>query len=364
MKVALVYDYLNQWGGGERLLGLVARMFPGAPIYTLMHDAEKFAGAFPGHTILTSPFDCAFIRNRHRAFIPFLPLMAGTVSVPRGYDAVVSLSAGYGKGVRVPREIPHLSYCFTPLRYAWEKDLLPFRGRASGVLHTLAAPIAAGLRAWDYRAAQRPQRMVTLSAFIAEKIQRNYGREADVVYPPVDAEKFFFDPIIRKGDYFLAAGRLMAYKRFDLVIEAFNEVRLPLVIVGTGPEYARLRALVRSPYITFAGFVPDDELRGMYARARAFVFPHIEDFGLVAVEAIACGTPVIAFRGGGVVEIIEDGEIGIFFDEQSPTALVGAVQRFVAREADFVPAIVARGAEKFSYAAFREGLMRQITLMR
>ena len=363
MKTALVYDYLNAPGGGERLLGIVARMFPQAPIYALMHDPGRFSGAFPGHEIVTSVFDCAPLRAHHRAIIPLMPLMAGAMRVGDGYDTVVSLSAGYGKGIRMPDGARHLSYCFTPLRYAWEEGLLPFRGRGSGALRALASPVAACLRGWDRRAAQKPDRIATLSDFIAGKIRRHYGRAAETVYPPVDRESFFFDPKARKGEYFLAAGRLMQYKKFDLVIAAFNELRLPLVIAGAGPDYARLKTLVSSPFIAFAGFVPDEGLRSLYAGARAFVFPQVEDFGLVGIEAIACGTPVIAIRAGGAAEIVEEGETGMFFEAQSPEALVLAVRRFVAQEGDFVPSAVARHAEKFSLGAFQAGLTRQISLM-
>ncbi len=374
MRAALVYDYLNEYGGGERLLGIVAGMFPGAPIYALMCDRERMRERFPGHEIVTSPFDCAFARRNHRALIPLLPFMAATVRVPDEYDTVITLSASYGKGIRHGRHARHLLYCFTPLRYAWEPDFIsskfshqagiPFNRDGSGLVRAAAAPFAAYLRAWERRVARRPDRIVTLSHFIAGKIRERYGREAPVVYPPVDSSRFFFDPAVPKGDYFLAAGRLMHYKRFDLVIDAFNMLGLPLKIVGTGGEAARLRSRIRSPKIEMLGFVPDRDLRRLYAGARAFVFPQVEDFGLVGVEAIACGTPVIAFRGGGAAEIVTEGETGIFFDVQSPECLADAVRRFAASEGRFDPARVACGARRFFPEAFSRAFLGQLALIR
>jgi glycosyltransferase involved in cell wall biosynthesis len=186
-----------------------------------------------------------------------------------------------------------------------------------------------------------------------------------VADPPVDPQQFYFDSSIVKGNYFIAAGRLMHYKRFDLVIDAFNRLRLPLVIAGTGPEYARLRRAATSPHIAFAGFVPDDKLRRLYAGARAFVFPQVEDFGLVGVEAMACGTPLIAIRAGGAAEIAEEGTTGVFFDTPSTESLVGALYRFAAREAAFKPAMIAASAaSRFSLAAFAQGLRANLALLR
>lgn len=363
MKVALVYDYLNQRGGGERLLAIAANLFPQAPIYALLHDERMFRDSFPDHPVISSPFDCAFIRNHHRAFIPLMPALAATLRIDPAYDTVLSFSAGYGKGVPIPPGSRHLSYCFTPLRYAWEPDLVPHAIRSRPALAHLARPALAYLRRWDAAAGRRPDRMITLSRFIAEKIRLAYGREAGVVHPPVDHTRFFFDPSISKGDYFIATGRLMHYKRFDLVIDAFNILGLPLIIVGTGPEEARLKARVTSPAISFAGYVADDALRRLYAGARAFIFPHIEDFGLVGVEAIACGTPLIAFRAGGAMEIAEDGRTGVFFDTQSPQALHDAVRSFIAREADFDPRAVASRASRFSVQAFRDGIMANLAML-
>lgn len=360
MRVALVYDYLVQFGGGERLLGLVARIFPGAPIYTLFADRKKFAGAFSGHEIVTSPFDCALVRKRHRAFIPLLPALARTVRVPSEYDTVISLTAGFAKGIRIGPHAKHLCYCFTPLRYAWDPSLLPFSGRLAPSLRFVARPALAYLRRFDRRTGARPHRMLTLSRHIAYQIRERYGREAPVLYPPVDGTKFFFDPGVPKAGHFIAAGRLMRYKRFDLVIEAFNRLGLPLVIVGVGPDEARLKRLVRSPHIRFAGFVSDSGLRRLYAGARAFIFPHIEDFGLTGAEAISCGTPCIAFRAGGAAEIVEEGTSGLFFDIQSEDGLVSAVRRFEACEGHFSPRAVAQSAVRFSHANFERSLRLEV----
>lgn len=355
MKIALAYDYLNQWGGGERVLGALADLFPQAPIYTLLYDKEKFNGRFDGRRIITSFLDWPFARQRHRALIPLMPLAARLMRVDPSYDLVISLSAGYGKGIRCAPNTKHIAYCLTPLRYGWEErqfNVHTFQLRSNDLFFK---PIQAYLRRWDYAAAQRPDVMVAPSRFIAEKIKDCYGRDANIVYPPVD-NHFFFDPAILKQDYFLAAGRLMQYKRFDLIIEAFNELRLPLKIVGIGPEYARLRSLIRSPQIEMTGFIPDNDLRLLYAGARAFIFPHSEDFGLVGVEALACGTPVIGFAAGGVLEIVAGGETGVLFHAQTIPALCDAVRYFISREDVLAPARCADAARAFSLQSFTDAV--------
>ncbi len=349
MKIALAYDYLNQWGGGERVLREIAGMFPEAPIYTLFYGEEKTRRAFAGRKIITSFLDFPLVKKRHRAFIPLMPLAAGSIKISSDYDAVISVGAAYAHGISYQPKTRHLHYCFTPLRYAWEDDFLP---PTLASVRAFIYPVKNYLKRWDYRSAQRPGKIITISHFIADKISKSYGREAEIIYPPIN-EKFFFDETIVPQDYFLAVGRLLHYKKFDFIVEVFNELRLPLKIVGIGPEMNRLRRLIKSPLIEMVGFVgSDDDLRKIYAGAQAFIFPQAEDFGLVAAEAQACGTPVIAFAAGGALEIIEKNVSGLFFKSQTRESLKEAVNNFLSRK--FNPRIISQSAARFSTDRFKE----------
>ena len=356
MKVALVHDYLIQLGGAERVLEILMQMFPAAPIYTLLYDEEWTLGRFRGRVRKTAFLDWPLVRRNHRPFIPLMPLAAELLDLDEPYDLIISDSAGFAKGVRRRGGSFHLSYCHTPLRYAWETNDY-FRNR---LFTACAKPLFSYVRRWDYRAAQKPSRLLANSRFIAEKIRRYYGREAAVVHPPVDLHAFYYDHNLAPEEYFLAAGRLLHYKRFDLAIDAFRLLNLPLKIAGDGPLGAALKERARGmPNVEFIPFVGDgEELRRLYARARAFIFPHVEDFGLVAAEAQACGTPVVAFRGGGAREIVEEPETGIFFDTQSPEALAAAVRRFVGMR--FERARISERARRFSRERFEEEFLRQI----
>lgn len=356
MKIVLVHDYLNQYGGAERVLETLAEMFPAAPIYTLLYDEAKTFGRFRGRVEQTSFLDYPLVSRRHRCFIPLFPLAASRLRVPDEYDLIISSTAGYAKGVAYSRA-KHLAYCHTPLRYAWEPSYLNSQfpisnfqfGRAA---RSALAPLLWYLRRWDYRAGQRPDVILANSRFIAEKIRRAYGREAEVVHPPVDASVFYPDPSAPKRNRYLAAGRMLHYKRFDLAVDAFNELGLPLTIAGDGPELQNLRRRAKS-HIEFLPFISDTrELRRVYSSAKALIFPQVEDFGLTAAEAIACGTPVIAYDAGGAKEIVEDGENGVLFPAQTRAALAAAVRRFETLRFD--PATVAASAKKFSKETFVE----------
>ena len=356
MRIALVHDYLNQYGGAERVLEACMELFPAAPVYTLFYDRKATHGRFEGRVRQTSFLDYGFVRTHHRAFIPLMPVAADLLKLEDEYDAVISLSAGYGKGIAHSSRALHISYCYTPLRYAWEH--YNYFEHWPAAVKLASAPAFGYLRWWDRRAGNKPDVMLAVSGYIAHKVKHYYGRDASVIYPPVDMEAFYPDLSVKMGDYFLAAGRLIHYKKFDLVVRTFNKLGLPLVIVGTGPEGRALKALATSPKITFMPFVPDADLRRLYSGARALVFPQVEDFGLVAAEAHACGTPVIAFDGGGATEIVQDGTTGILFPEQSEKELEKAIGRFLCTPFD--PAIIRNSAERFSKARFQEEILNAL----
>lgn len=358
MRVALVHDYLNQYGGAERVLETLAEIFPEAPIYTLFYDKEKTHGRFDGRvketSFLNSSWLMNLVRRNHRPFIPLMPIATAQLNLRDEYDLVLSCTAGFAKGIRYNGHTFHIAYCHTPLRYAWENnryfDWNPFLALAS-------APAFWYLRNWDFYAAKKPHLMLANSGYIAKKIKDYYCREAQVLHPPVDLKVFYRDRKIKKDGYFLAVGRMLHYKRFDLVIQVFNRINLPLIVAGDGPELPRLKNLAKSSKIHFLPFVSDEnELRYLYNGAEAVIFPQTEDFGLVAAEAQACGTPVIAYAEGGAKEIVEDKKTGILFQHQNPDDLIFAVKKFLL--SSFDENYIRESAKKFSKTKFKSSILK------
>jgi glycosyltransferase involved in cell wall biosynthesis len=409
MRVALVHDYLNQLGGGERVLDALIRMFPEADVYTLLYDEQKTRGRYKNKVKGTSFLDFQFARDHHRLFIPLMPLAARSINLGARYDLIISDTAGFAKGVSYDKaQTKHISYIHTPLRYAWETENYFDNSPQNVALKILAAPLFAYVRHDDYETGQRPDFLFANSRYIAGKVKQYYGRDAQVLYPPVDSSRFYYDPLrhsghseesipkngsfglpqddnrenksltsslpveaggplpLKKGEYYLAAARLHHYKRFDLIIEAFAELHVPLKIVGTGPLFGELSELAKkrgASNIEFLGFIKDDnELRSLYQNAKAFIMANDEDFGLVMAEAQACGTPVIAYGAGGALEIVEQGKTGVLFNEQTPLALIEAVRRF--ESIDFDRQEISEWAQKFSTEQFQVGMemaVREIT---
>ncbi len=350
MKIALVHDYLVQYGGAERVLSALTEVFPEAPIYTLLYDREAVHGLFDRSRVHTSFLQrIPGVRRAHRLFPPLMPPAIEQFDFT-GYDVVLSDSSSYAKGVLTDPWTLHISYIHTPMRYAWDdcqkytedfgfprfvKKLVPF----------FMSPI----RLWDKASADRVDRYLANSDFVAARIRKYYGKDSVVIHPPVDTGRFFIAKPEKRKKYFLMVGRLIAYKRFDIAIEAFNRLELPLRIIGRGPEEKRLRKIA-GPTIEFLGRVPDEDLPKQYAECRAFVFPQEEDFGIVAIEAMASGRPVIAFRGGDIGERVEEGVSGVFFDEQSESAIVDTVSRF--EKCSFDPETIREKALPFDKAVF------------
>lgn len=356
MRVAILHDYLNQFGGAERVLETLLELFPNADLYTLLYDEGKTKGLFKGRVTKTSFLDLPFVRNHHRAFIPLMPFAAQFLHTKNNpYDLVISSSAGYGKGIGVKGRC-HVCYCHSPLRYAWEIDYLKNLPFSPGPLSRGSLrPIARWLARWDHRTAQNVNLFVANSDYIARKIRAYYGRDSLVVHPSVDTKKFHYEPKtpnLKPKSYYLMVGRMLYYKRFDLGIRAFNTLRKPLLVIGAGPEMEKLKALAHSPFITFLSNVSDEELRQHYARAKALLFPQIEDFGLVAAEAQACGCPVIAYGKGGTPEIVRDRKTGLLFHEQSPEALAKTVCEFETMR--WNRSAIARNAQRFSKETFKK----------
>ncbi len=358
MKVALLHDFLNQYGGAERVLEVLLDIFPEADVYTLLHDPERTGRRFVDRVTKTSVLDVPLVHRRHRFFIPLFPWATRSFRGTPRYDLVISATAGYAKGFPIEGNC-HVTYCYSPLRYAWERDYVDHIPFLPGIAKRLAAPVVARrLQAWDLAASKRPNAFLAISRHIAGKVQAYYRREAQVVYPPVRTDVFYPEPRARRGGYFLMVGRLLHYKRFELGIRSAEELRVPLKVVGRGPEALRLKRIANPRFVEFIEDADDDALRMLYTNATALVFPQVEDFGLVAVEALACGTPVVAYARGGGGEIIKDGVTGAVFQDQSLPALKEAMGIVGARRFD--RAALRDAALAFSPSRFRAEFLAAI----
>jgi glycosyltransferase involved in cell wall biosynthesis len=353
-RVAIVHDWLNGMRGGEKTLAAILELFPQADIFTLLLDREKISAAIRKRKITTSFIQhMPLAQSKYRHFLPLFPTAVASFDLS-GYDLVISTSHCVAKGARSPDSALDICYCFSPMRYVWVFQEEYF---GQNRLKKLAlAPILAGLRRWDKRSCDRVDHFVAISRTVANRIARFYGRESTVIYPPVDTD--FFLPVERGGDFFLIVSALVPYKRIDVAIRAFNKLRLPLVIIGDGPEYRRLKRMA-GENVSFRGWVTDSDVREAYQCCRALIFPGIEDFGLTPVEAQACGKPVIAFGQGGVRESVWHGVTGIFFREQSVEALLDAVRAF--QGAHFDPSVARDNSLKFSRDVFKSRLREHIS---
>ena len=322
--MALVHDWLTGMRGGEKVLLSLAEMFPDAPIYTLLHVKGSVAPALEARSIHTTFVQrLPRAQTRYRHYLPLFPAAAASLDLSE-YDLVVSSSHCVAKGVRVADGAVHLCYCHTPMRYVWDRyDDYFGRGRLSALGRALVPLVAEGLRAWDVATVPRVHHFAANSRYVAGRIRRYYGREAEVIAPPVDTT--FFTPVSGNGGaYDLVVSALAPYKRLDLVLEAYRGTGRALKIVGAGPEEARLRAMM-PPEATLLGQVDDLTLRDLYRGCRAVVMPGVEDFGIVPLEAMACGKPAVVFGEGGGAESVVPGETGIVFHEPTPGALRAAV---------------------------------------
>ncbi len=356
MRVALVHDYLNQYGGGERVLEAFCEIWPQAPIYTLIYDVARTGRAFVGRQIRTSFLQkIPGVKKHHRPFLMLMPLAIEQFDLSK-YDLVVSDSASFAKGVITRPQTFHLCYCHTPTRYVWD-DSHRYIEEFSypSLIKKIIPPFLSYLRLWDEAAACRPDQYLANSDFVAARIKKYYGRQSQVIYPPVKTA--FFDAKDQPADYFLIVARLLPYKKIDLAVSVFNELGWPLKIIGDGPEKKHLQKIARSN-IEFVGLVDDEKLKRYYVSCRAFLFPQEEDFGITAVEAMSAGRPVIAFAGGGALEIVKEDQTGIFFHEQSPAALLKALRDF--RPDDFDPVVIRRHARQFDKEIFKNKIINYV----
>lgn len=325
MKLALVHDYLSQDGGAERVLLALHELWPEAPIFVLFHDHNKI-NYLPLQNIHESFLaHLPFARSHYQWYLPWMPLATESHDL-REYDVVISTSSIFAKGIITGDHTLHISYCHTPPRFLWSEAKSYVSDLKYNPLIKLALPnLIHRLRLWDRLSVDRVDHFVANSHTVAERIHKFYRRDSEVIYPPIAVERFH--PSTTIGDYFLAGGRLVPYKRFDLLIKVCNRLRLPLKIFGTGPEFARLSRLAGST-VEMLGAISETKKAELMARARAFLHPQLEDFGITPVESMAAGRPVIAYGKGGATETIIPGVTGVFFTEQTWESLLDTLLHF------------------------------------
>ena len=326
MRVCIVHDYLTHLGGGERVLEALAEAFPNAPIFTLVHDQENIQLAIDPRRIRTSFLQQFPGAKRSHRYVP-LAIMPFAIEQFdfSAFDVVISNTHGFSKGIILHPNTLHISYCLTPIRYAWDGSHKYVREFSSGALFQKFAPHAISyIRTWDYFASKRVHAYITLSHYVARRIKKYYGIHSSVIYPPVDTDRFSISQKNKK--YYLVVSRLVPYKRIDLAIQAANELGIPLKIAGTGPEMKHLQSIAGRT-VEFLGFVPDEGLPGLYQNARALLFPQEEDFGITPLEAASSGVPTIAYGTGGARETVIPSVTGILFHEQTSKSLCAAIQK-------------------------------------
>ncbi len=354
MKLALVHDWLNQIGGAEDVLETLVEMFPRTPIYTSMYWREGMPPSYQSWDIRTTWMDrLPGIYRHHQPYLPLYPLAFARLNLS-GYDLVLSNKSGFCHGVRTGDAV-HICYCLAPTRYIWDFEAYALREAIVPALKIALWPIIGLLRRWDYSAAQRVSHFIAISRHIQVRIKRYYGRDATVIHPPVETDRF--QPAPTHGDYYLIVSRLIPYRRIDVAVHAFNQLGLPLIIAGDGRDRERLESLA-GPTITFLGRVPEEDLPDLFARCRAYVLPGEEDFGIAPVQAQAAGRPVIAFSAGGALDTVIEGETGTFFHQPTPPALATVVRSFDPDAID--PRICRANAGRFGVGVFKEKLGRFI----
>ncbi|MBY6005218.1 glycosyltransferase [Salipiger bermudensis] len=355
-RVAIIHYWLVGMRGGEKVIEALCRMFPEADIFTHVADPSNLSDTLNRHRIIQTRIGrLPMAKRMYQRYLPLMPRALEEIDLT-GYDLVISSESGPAKGVIAPPDAPHLCYCHSPMRYLWDQYHV-YRNGAGRLTQLMMPPLAHSLRQWDVTSAARVDGFAANSNFVAARINKYWRREADVVAPPVAVEDFAPATPSDLGDFYLWAGELAPYKRPDLAVEAFRKLDLPLVVIG-GPDKAveQLKSQA-GPKTRFLGKAPFPVLKEHMARCKALIFPGEEDFGIVPVEVMASGRPVIAYGRGGILDTVIDGETGLFFKDQSLEALIDAVERFEASGlAKAGPEACVARAQDFSEAKFRAGI--------
>lgn len=357
-RVALVHDFLLYRGGAERVLRVLADMFPEAPIYTLLSDREGMKGMFDDREVRTSFLGAwpNFLRKRHRWLLPFYGAATEAIDL-RDFDLVISSSGAWTKGIVTRLRTKHIAYVHSPMRFVWDENERYLA--ENGGFHFMKRAMLSYLRLWDFEAAARPDVLIANSEYTKRRIEKYYRRDAEVIFPPVRVFPST-EPgaVYLENRPFLTVSRLSKYKHTEEIVRAFAKLKLPLLVVGVGREFSNLERTA-PPNVKFLGCVSDAELWSLYGKARAFVFASDEDFGLALAEAQRAGLPAIALKKGGAMEIVND-ETGVFFSEPNASCIADAVQEYIKREASFNRESIKKSAERFSEESFRKRIMEII----
>jgi glycosyltransferase involved in cell wall biosynthesis len=352
VRIAIVHDDLTQRGGAERVVEAMHSIWPSAPIYTSVYDAKNTFSTFTKCEVCTSymqkiPFAASAKYNKF--FLIFYPTAFEMLDL-RGFDVVISSTTRFAHGVITSPETCHISYCHSPSRFAWRYHEYISEGKIGKIFERIIPLLVHHIRVWDFIASKRVDYYIANSKNTARRLLKFYGVNSRVVYPPVETHRFFIEknPTL---DYYLIVSRLVSYKKIDLAIQACNQLSIPLKVVGNGPDLKRLRSIAGST-VEVLGRVPDGEVEKLFANCKGFFFPGEEDFGIAPLEAMASGRPVIAYRAGGAIETVVDGETGVFFDEPTVESLVNAIKRF--EQLVFDPIKLRLHAEKFSVEVFQK----------
>jgi glycosyltransferase involved in cell wall biosynthesis len=358
VRIAVVHDYFTQQGGAEKVAEVIYNMMPDADLFATVAFPDIMPESLRDVPVHTSWMQrLPLIRKYYRLYFPLYPFAIGSFKLAK-YDLVISSSSSYVKGVRASPDALHVCYCHTPMRWVWSFDSYSARETfGSGVKAVLRA-IIHSLRIWDEGAARQPDHFIANSKVVAARIQRAYGRYAEVIEPPIDIERFKLS--LHEGEYYIVLARLISYKRIDLAVEAFTRLGKRLVVIGDGPALKDLKKIA-GPTIEFVGRASDEAVELHVSRCKALIFPGEEDFGMAPLEVAAVGRPTIGFRGGGAVETIVENETGVFFDKQTVESLIDAVGRFESKT--WSPLVMRKHAEKFSVEGFQSRLENFLRLV-
>ncbi len=357
MKLAIVHDYLNQMGGAEKVLLVLHDLFPDAPIYTTIYEPSLVDPAFRSMDVRTTFMQrLPFVHRHHQPFLPVFPFAIESIDL-REHDVVLSMSSAWSKNVVTRPEQCHVSYCLTPMRFAWDPEGYLAGERVTGWQKSLLSPVLMGLRMWDVVGANRVDHFIGISSTVNARIKKYYRRDASLIHPPVETRALAAHAAEAGDDgYFLVVARLIPYKRIDLAIEACGRLGVPLKVIGDGRDRPRLQALARSgAEVEFLGWVDEQTKRRHLRRCRAFIFPAAEDFGIAPVEALASGRPVVAYAAGGALDVVEEGVNGLLFRE--PTADALAEQLQAAGQYHWDSTAIAANAARFDTETFKTRLL-------
>ena len=382
LRIALVHDFLNQYGGAERVLKVLSEMYPDAPIYTLLYDEEKMRGMFDAKRVRASYLQKfpKFLRKRHRWLMPFFMVMPEVFDL-RDYDLVISSSGAWTKGIVTKLNTTHICYVHSPMRFVWDYNDRYLKEIGKKKISIFVRFVLNYVRIWDRLAADRPDHLIANSEYTRSRVNKYYRRESNVIYPPVtnlqqttynkqhttDTQELTTQSRgseVVSGEssvasYFLVVSRLSAYKKTDIVVEAFNKLGLPLVVIGEGQQKKHLKRIANEN-IKILGWQDDKVVEKYYTNARAFIFPAEDDFGITAVEAMAHGVPVIAYRKGGACETVVEGVTGEFFNAQTSDVLADGVRRFMLKEKEYDKEKIKERAGEFSEERFKREAMNYI----